>query len=524
MEYGRLRAPRPELAVLVCVLVALGLASCGGALEKTRASAFEAALVSLDSLLAAQSPPALDRAFAGACKLARAVPDWLSLLKLARKAQSLGSGGLYAHTADLARAAFPNSESLAAAAAHAYLRNGRPVEAFALFRALMAPETRPSLWAEAFVASRGSGARPSDYGRYEEISGEPRAFLGAAAAALEGGAAGDRIAARAWLEKGLAAGALAPPELLWDCGLHEALAGGSDAASGSAELALMGDAAWMAGDPVLARRRWERSISLAPRRSWKPYAKLALMAGDSEAAGSYWGRMRAAFLSGPASPERDGALESYSAYLVRGGREAEALALLRGQGPAAGGRAGSGLLKVMAVTLVDRGRPEGRFDADLEALAAELPHDGEVMGAVFRSLFIRERYGELAILREQAARNGTALRYGWYYDAAVRAARGGFKAAAAGIAAAGEGSCGWYALGSLRAAMGDAAKSVDAFSQAADSARGGRERCAAFKALGRALVESGDQGRAARAFASAVSADPSDAEAAILARVQGTKK
>ena len=94
MEYGRLRAPRPELAVLVCVLVALGLASCGGALEKTRASAFEAALVSLDSRLAAQSPPALDRAFAGACKLARAVPDWLSLLKLARKAQSLGSGGL----------------------------------------------------------------------------------------------------------------------------------------------------------------------------------------------------------------------------------------------------------------------------------------------------------------------------------------------------------------------------------------------------------------------------------------------
>jgi hypothetical protein len=402
-----------------------------------------------------------------------------------------------------------------------------------MFEGPISPEARPSLWAEAFIAARGvvshgkgrvAAARGADYARLAEISGEPRAFLGASAAALE---AGDRPSARSWLEKGLAGGADAPRDLLWDCGLFELVALSPDLSADSEKLALMGDAAWMIGDSSLARRRWERSISLSPRRSWKPYANLALISRDGgEAAESYWARLRAAFLSGPASPARDGALGAYAAHLAREGRDGEALAML-----ADGFERGTGANAVLAATIKGRGQPEGRFAADLERLAAERPTDPEVLGVALRELALRGMFGEVALLRE-GARRKVAIGYGWYYDAVVLAARGDFPGAAKLIeesgnagavdasasAADASASARAYALGSLCSAMGDIPKSIEAFTRAAASGHGGRERCSAFKALGYVLGESGDFKGAAEAYGSAAAADPSDAEAAILAR------
>jgi tetratricopeptide (TPR) repeat protein len=500
--------------------------ACGAASEKDRASAFAASLVALDSIISTRPTSEFEKAFSRAIHHARQSSEWLSLLKRARAATAAGEAGRYVRTADLARKAFPESEPIAAAAALAYARGGRPADALALFEGTLSPEARPSLWAEAFIASRGSGgpaiggavvAKGADYARLAEISGDPRAFLGAAAAALE---AGDKASARAWLEKGLAGGAEAPIELLWDCGLFELLAQRQDLYAGSEELALMGDAAWMTGDSSLARRRWERSISLSPRRSWKPYSKLALMSNDNgEAAASYWARLRAAFLSGPASPARDGALGAYAAQLAREGRDGDALAIL-----ADGSELGAGALAVLASTIKGRSQPEGRFAADLERLAAERSDDPEVLGAVLRALALRGMYGEVALLRE-GARRKVAIEHGWYYDAVVLAARGDFPGAVKVIEAAGDSgaadasaSAKEYALGSLFAAMGYTPKSVEAFSRAAASGHGGRERCAALKALGSVLGESGDLKGAAEAYGSAAVADPSDAEAAVLAR------
>ncbi len=464
----------------------------------------------------------MGKAFSLAFKRARESSDWLSILKRARAAEASGDSGRYVDAADRARKAFPSSEPIAAAAALAYMRGGRAADALSLFGGPISPDARPNLWAEAFLAARGAGTRAApksaDYGRLAEITGEARPYLGAAALAL---AAGDPVSARAWLEKGIAGGAQAPSGLLWDCGLYSYLAARSDLGSGPAELALMGDAAWLSGDPILARRRWERSIALEPKASWKPYVDLALVDGDrGEAADSYWARLKAAFLSGPPSAARDGALGAFAAHLARAGRDDEALRVL------AGG-AGSGPIAALALVIEGRSQPEARLAADFERLAAAKADDPEVQAAALRELAIRGMYGEVALLREGSSKRSLPVAYGWYYDAAVLAARGDFKSAAEILeSAAGEGSgdagsrgpAASYALGSLYGAMGDPAKASEAFSRAVSAARGAKERCAALKALGRALGDSGDRAGASEAFRSAADADPSDPEAAILAR------
>lgn len=528
MEFGRPRAPRPRgprgrahlaLLALAAALAAIALCSCGAA-SKAGVTAFGAALTSLDALIASRPLPGLESAFVRAGKAAREASEWLSLLKRAQGAEAAGDAGRFPAIADAARKALPKSESIAATAALAYLRGGRPADALVLFPAPLSPDARPALWAEAFLACRGSAvAKGRDYARLAEISGDARAYLGAAAASL---AEGEALVARSWLEKGLAAGVAAPPELLWDCGLYEALAGLSDADAGSATLAIMGDAAWTSGDEALARRRWERSVSLMPRRSWKPYANLALTAGAGEASLSYWERLRAAFLAGPPSSLRDGALGAYAAYLVRLGKEDEAASLLRGS--AAGGEAGSdsGQLAAMALAIRGRSQPEERYAVELEQLAIERPSDPAAVGAALRELMIRRRYEELALLVEGATRRKLVLPYGWYYQAAVLAARGQLKPAAAllegSIPLRGVSAQAGFALGSLYSAMGLAARATEALAAAAAAARDGRERATAYKALGRAQERSGNAGGAARAFASAALADPSDAEAALLAR------
>jgi tetratricopeptide (TPR) repeat protein len=522
---GARRAAAIFTAALAGAAAAMTLSSCGAEIEARRAAAYSSSLSSIDSILLSSSMQGLDPAFSRAFKAAHSASDWLCLLKRARLAQAKGDKGRYESAADRALKAFPKSSPVAAAAAHAYLRNGDPRKALALFGAALSVEGRPKLWAEAFLASMaipGFDASPADYGRLADITGDPRPFLGAAAASM---AAGDRVAAAAWLEKARLGGASAPPELLWDCGMYEALSSRSDAASGSAELALMGDAAWKSGDVELAKRRWTRSIALKPANSWKPYANLALLSGaKSELAASYLARMRSALLSAPRSAERDGALASYSASLAREGREAEALSALKG-GIAPGGVA-SGKLAVLELAIRGFSMPEGRFRAELERLAALRPDDPAVMDAVLRALSMRGMLGEVALLRESAAARKLPLEHGWFYKAEILAAQGDYPGAVSAIqsgAGASAGVEGPFALGTLFAAMGDPVKSAVEYSHAAAAAGRGHVKCIALKALGLELGASGDAAGAAKAYRDALAADPADAEAALLVRAISKK-
>jgi hypothetical protein len=562
MGYGRPKAPSPERAAgpskvrpsrlrparrtAACVRLAAAalfaaaalagsavLGSCALA-EKARAASFSASIASIDQILSTSNPfPSqardLGRRFGLAANDAKTDSEWLSLLKRARASDAAGDDRRFAAIADRARKARPKSEPVAAASALAYLREGRAADAIALFRGLLSPASRPSLWAEAFAASGAKGtsgaggASGADYARFADASGDPSAYLGAVVASL---AEGDGAAARLWMGKALAAGADPSPELMWDCGLFAELSARPDAGAGAADLAVMGDAAWMAGDGALAARRWERSIALMPRRSWKPYANLALASSDAEVEASYWARLKAAFLAGPSGPERDGALGAYAAHLARQGRDAEALALLRASSAPADAPGGLALLQTL---IAGRAGNEGRLAAELERLAELRPEDGEVAAAAMRELAIREMYGELAVLSDGAAKRSLESRYGWYYRAAVLAARGAFKPAEDILMkslakAAPEGAAaGWYALGSLYEATGDPAGSAAAFARASELARGARDRGDSLKAWGRALGESGDAAGAAKAYKAAAEENPSDAEAAILARETGAR-
>jgi hypothetical protein len=560
MVSGRLRAPRTDgpskgtgilvvkrrakarsgkacagrAALALCVLAALcslSLSSCGKAIEERRLKAFSASIAEIDEIIVSRASSSLSdperkklgSAFSRALASARADAEWLGLLKRARLASSVGDSGRWLQVADRAVSARPSSDPVAAAAAQAYLRGGRPSSALALFGRALSADARPALWAEAFIAANSgsqaasslAAATSADYARLAEATGEPRAYLGAAALAL---AANDKDAAGSWLRVAMAKGVRPSAELLWDCGLYAELSSAYDLGLGSRDLALMGDAAWLSGSKELAARRWERSIALGPKRSYKSYEKLALVS-EGEAAQSYWGRLKAAFLSGPPSVERDGALGAYAAYLVRGGREAEALSILEPAlaGRASGGKA-SGRLAVLSLAIRSASMPEGRMAALYERLAAERPDDPEVMGAALKTLSRRGMYGEVAVLGASAASRGLKLEYGWYYEALVLAARGEFAAAIGVVKAHGARSAeGLFALGSLYEASGDLTAAAEAYSRSA-AASGGEERCAAYKALGAALGSSGDGEGAAAAYRAALAASPEDAEAAMLAR------
>jgi hypothetical protein len=527
MVSGKPRAPRPKAlalglaaAVLAAALIAAAIVVGGPAVEKLRAAAFAQALSSIDSLIVSRAESGIDAkkaeaAFARALSKARTEGDWLSLLKRSKASQGAGDSGRYVKVAERAIAALPKSEALAAGAAHAYLRGGEAPKALALFDKVIFPDARPELWAEAFMRSAaevkaGEGAakasvKAADYARLADALGDPRPFLGAAALSL---ASSDKLAAASWLKKAVAAGLRPSSELMWDAGLYEELSRRSDSGAKARDLALMGDASWLTGDGELARKRWERAIALEPRLSWKSYAKLGLVS-SGELSVSYWSRLRSAFLSGPASAKRDEALEAYAAYLAREGREGEALAALKGESS----------LALLELSIRGLSMPEGRLASELERLAASRADDPRVMGATLRSLSLRGMYGEAAVLEETAMRRNLESEYLWYYEAETLAARGAYADAAKLISGQEEPGCeGYFALGSLYEAMGDTAAAAKAYARSAAASSGSRNACAALKALGRELGASRDGEGASRAYKAALSADPLDAEAAMLAR------
>jgi hypothetical protein len=494
-----------------------------------RKPAFFAALSTFDASLAANKLPSARVAFNNACRYADGTDAWLSILKRARALDLLGEGGLYLKTAELALRKEPRSEPIAAAAAHAYLRNGKTEEAAALFTdqgskskatkktAVLSPAERPTLWAEAFLCSSAAkDATTRDYASIAEIVDEGTPYLGAVVLSL---AAHDLVAAKYWIKRALDSGATAPLPILWDCGLYTEIITSHQSSTRSDELAVLGDAAWKLGKIELARDYWSSSLACEPLRSWKCYAALALTSDNQEQADSYWERMRAAFLAGPRSPVRDAALRAYVVHLAAEGKDAEALRYLEGVDAAA-----SASLHVLKTALRAKTQPEGRALAEFAALDQFMPNESEVIGARLWLLAERGRTEELIQAYESAKKRGVQPNYGWFYEAWCLSARGMISQAAEVLLREGgdeSGPAAAFALGTIRTEQSRVTEAAELFQKAASLSADGKTRAVALKAKGRALQAAGDQSAAAAAYRAAALADSTDAEAAVLARSLG---
>jgi hypothetical protein len=544
MGFGRRwSASKPAAACLFpSLLLSLFLCSCAPG-----PSSFAEARQALDARLAKAAPSrSRDGAFSDAIRLAKTSTDWLSLLRRAELSERIDppDSGRGAKVADAALAALPASADIRAACVHAYLRS-RPAaanadaanaaKALALFGPVLKPEARPGLWAEAFLAvyraGEGGGSdwkRPEYFGLLARRLGEPLFYVDAAALSL---ASGDRFAGRSWLELAIKGGALPPDELLWSAGLYAELARRDDAASTPSRLRLLGDAAYLSGDPDLARSRWLRALEAEPSGSWKTYASLAaLSSGPEEAA--YLERMRAAF------PENSGALAVYAARLAREGEAAAALALLdaglaeerpkagpsKAPKPTSAASAPSEELSLAVRTRLVVGARvwlEERLVAQSLGAIESRPEDGKLLSLVLGSLLERKRYEDFLALEKRVERSGKSYPEDWYYEASALLLEGRLTEASSLLAKRGPPEAGsplYLAQGRVHALRREWDKAAAAYSSALASARSGGERCAALKGLGQAREGSGDAPGARLLYLAALEADPGDVEAGLLAR------
>jgi tetratricopeptide (TPR) repeat protein len=528
------RVSRPGPFLTVCTRWALALclvlaSSC----SLFRSADFPSSLRALDSALASSARGrALDAAFDAACKSAASSSDWLSILKRAREVEIAGDPGRYRSAAARASKAPTQSEALAAATAHAFLRSGESARAFELFKGRLSPEARPGLWAETVLSlARKQGLAAgslgaADFERLAALGPQPRLYLNAAVLYLSEGRTANAGAA---LAKAIAAGIDPGPELLWDAGRYEELAARREPstlapAAAARELALVGDASWTIGDRSGAMRDWERSISLDPRSSWKPYVKLAgaesALPGGGERATSYWSRMHAAFIAVKLSAVDTEALASYAAHLAREGEDAAALGLLKpwADKPKAG---------MLALVIQGKTWSPDRYASEALRFAASHTGDGASLEEVLGILARRGRFDDLLALFDAGRQRGIAYPHRWFYAAVAAAARGDYKGAAGILEKEGPvdpGPEAAFALGQIYLKSGDWSRAIARFEVARDSSRDGKERARALKALGRSLADSGDPGAAASAWRAASKADPDDPEAALLARDPGRRK
>ena len=525
-------------------------------------AAFRSARSSLDSSLdafagkAGQEP--LGTAFTRAERRARSSEDWVSLLKRAHRAEALGDRGRYALVAQHAFERGPKAAALLAAEADAFLRGGQPERAFALFGRELSAESRPDLWAEAALASLKDGRLPASaenaatFARLAGISGDSRLYVDAAALALS---EGDRLAARSWLDRARAGGAAVPAALLWDSGQYEVLAGLKDERPSARQQKLMGDAAWVLGDPVKAERLWRSSLAADPASSWRNYVSIAALDGGTLSVGQrglfddqgnfreigdseLGGELR---LSGRHAesaelyasllrvfPAERGALVSYAAALARAGKKDEALALLdraaagpARQAPDAAFLAAGPDSRTLREWLGTGAAlwPEGRLAAEILRAIELRPDDVLLLDDGLALLFSRGYYDDFLAVHAGADKAGLAYPRRVLFDAYAAMARGDFTGARNLLEGGGEGAGGaegLFALALLRESGGEPAAAMDILEKALAVSATLPMRCDVLKEMARVADSQGDARTANGYYAMAHLADPSDTEAARL--------
>ena len=528
-----------QACVFPCLLLSLLLCSCAPG-----PSSFTEARQALDSRLAKAAAIRLrDKAFSDAIRLAKTSTDWLSILKRAELSERIApsDAGRQAKVAAAAAAALPSSADLRAACVRAYLRSppadaatadaATAAKALALFGPVLKPEARPALWAEAFLAAYRAGdgrdagipsewKKPEYFGLLARTVGQPLFYLDAAALSL---ASGDRFAGRSWLELAIEGGAAPPDELLWSAGLYAELARRDDGAASPGRLRLLGDAAYLSGNPDLARARWLRALEAEPAGSWRSYASLAALSSGAASA-AYYERMRAAF------PESPGALAVYASHLAREGEARQGLSLLDAvlAGSATRAPATASSAQTDELSLAQRTRlaigarvwPEERLVAQSLGAIESRPGDGRLLSLVLESLLERKRYEDFLALEKRVEKSGKSYPEDWYYEGAALLLEGKLAEATKLFEERGPREAGSpvsFALGRVHSLQRDWAAAAAAYSGALASARSGSERCAALKGLGQAREGLGDASGARDLYLAAHEADPGDIEAGLLA-------
>ena len=283
------------------------------------------------------------------------------------------------------------------------------------------------------------------------------------------------------------------------------------------------------GDAALARRRWERSIALEPRRSWKPYVELALAGDDAgeESRGSYWSQAEGGLPFRAASAERDGALAAYAAELAAGGPRKEALRALAGGGSSRAGRGEARPGRDDSGRQPERGqarrRPrepggrERRRRCVIGAVAARPPR----RGSTGSSHILRQAIGKKRASPSSTAGTTTRPCRGSRGDFKASARRSGSAAWSGGPRRGPPGRCGGRlrARQPLRRDGRTGARRRGFRASGGLEARGGRERCAALQGAGPSV----GRFRRPRGAAAAVQVGrrrptPPMPEAAVLAR------
>jgi len=525
-------------------------------------AAFRSARTNLDSSLEAFAGKggldSLGAAFARAERKARSAEDWVSLLKRAWRAEALGDRGRYALVAQHALDHGPRSEALLAAEADAFLRNGQPERAFALFGSGLSAESHPALWAEAALASLRAGRLPpasdnaSTFSRLAGITGDSRLYVDAAALAL---AEGDRLAARSWLDRARAGGTAVPAALLWDSGQYEVLESPGYERPSALQQKLMGDAAWILGNPVNAERLWRSSLAADPASSWRNCVSLAALdggtvsvgqtgifddednfreIGDSELGGELGlsarhaesAELYAALLR--IFPAERGALVAYAAALARAGKKDEALAFMDRaaagpgrQAPDAAFLAADPDSRVLRAWLGTGAAlwPEGHLAAEILRAIEMRPDDAMLLDDGLALLLSRGYYEDFLAVHDRAEKAGLVYPRRVLFDAYAAIAHGDLDRARELLEGGGAGvggSEGLFALALLRKNSGEPAEAMSILEKALSVSTYPKVRCEVLKEMARVAELQGDVRRANGYYSMAYLADPSDTEAARL--------
>lgn len=529
----RAKAPPAAFAVGALALVAFGLV-VPAACARRPAPSLNALFALMDSGSSAAGP----ELFATAAGLASSSADRLRLLKRAAER----GPALYA---DVARALMDGgalSQAALLAAFDAFMRDGRFADAAEALDAAGGPKDFPLHYAELMASASAAGAElvvePAAYARVADAVGDPAFFvLGALAAMRRGMPSAARELARA----GLAAGASAPLELLWDAGLFDALAD-LDAEfyrDDPAALELVASAAYLAGRYEAARAAYTLAAELHPDYSWRILAALGrLAAADTTAAGATAARGdearagrggQAASVAKPRPPEEllpragpdpaalayDRLIAAFGAlpearlerayFLARRGRVGEALAALDASGAERNGELAAAALGLRASLEPARARAVG-----LDALAAH-PNRAAVVDQALAVFASGRLWADYRSLRAASVPVAASLPRAWFWDAIDELARGDYASALGrfdGPTAAEEAYA--AALGAAQAlqGLGRHAQAAERYAAAAGAAPNAAAKARILVSEGESWRRARDAVRARAAFMAALSLDP----------------
>lgn len=483
---------------------------------KTPAS-FELLLAKIDAL----GLQATADAFTRAASLAGTSAEKLRLLKRARRIDP----GLAVHTARLMLDTSVSS-IVGLAALDAFLAASSFEDAFRLFPVILPPAEFPLEFAETFVRAKQAGQAAWQLGQDRswlilayDATGWNEFLYEAMLVALEIGDTGSALFMMDEFIASGAAGALRPAiELLWQHGFLDLILNLGPLDSSYEALAVYADSAFLTRRTALATSVYAELIERYPKRSWKPYAALARLAGEtsslqeiyglplspapppkSSEAGYWYSLMMDRY------PEDDSAALEYGLWLARTGSGAEAVSYFKNSGLKPGGEAEASARLVLADM-------EHLPLAAIE-LAAAYPESALAVDSALAALFTSgswKRFLSLNAWRE------VAVPRAWFWDTVSLALSADFDAAIVSLEDSGPMIPGFevsYTMASMQAVSGRYKDAATYYMMSANDVASFGVKAQCMVRAGDSLVAAGDLSAAANAYTAALGMDNFNHEA-----------